>query len=365
MTPPESPGQQQDASAELSQLLRDFLMPAIPATTVLETIRASGNEKIRVQELMPLLQTNPSLAHFLMKLTFLANKVKDWRAEVPETVDHSVVITERILSLLGKNLVRNITASIALNRLLGANLPRKSKDTSLNIDYAQQLPFAIGAQEYCLDRKLMHADMAFNAGLHYDLLSTLLTKKKASQDQKAAVKEAFDEGFAIARVAYKVGQKMRKIRYDRYVFAGALLVPAGKVIMGMLFPKELKEKSWAQLVADCDKHPKGRFEALATYESRRLPLTYSEISGLLASFGETLRPVERAISCVSRPYYLDSIDPGLASLAGLWSVSRSAAQAKDGKFKPTPFEESFLIKSNLTAAIVKNAAAETRAEKVG
>jgi hypothetical protein len=365
MTPPDSPGQQQDASAELSRLLKDFLLPAVPPITVLETIRAAGNEKMRVQELMPLIQKNPSLQHFLMKLTFLANKVKDWRAEVPDTVDHSVVITERILALLGKNLVRNIAASIALNRLLGANLPRKSKDTGLNIDYTQQLPFATGAQEYCLDRKLMHADMAFNAGLHYDLLTTLLTKRKASQEQKAAIKDAFHEGFAIARIAYKVGQKMRKIRHDRYVFAGALMVPAGKVIMGMLFPKELKEKSWAQLLADCDKHPIGRFLALEAYESRRLPFTYSEISGLLASFGETLRPVERAITFVSRPYYLDTIDPGLASLAGLWSVSRSAAQAKDGKFSPTPFEESFLVKSNLTAAIVKNAAAEARAEKVG
>ncbi len=295
----------------------------------------------------------------------VTRKCASRRAEVPETVDHSTVITDRILALLGKDLIRNITASIALNRLTGINLPRKSKDTSLNIDYAQQLPFAIGAQEYCLDKKLMHADMAFNAGLHYDLLSALLTKRKASQEQKAAIKEAFDEGFTIARISYKIGQKMRKIRYDRYVFAGALMVPVGKVVMGVLFPKELKEKSWAQLIADCDKHPKGRFQALETYESRRLPLTYSEISGLLASFGEILRPVERAISFVSRPYYLDTIDPGLASLAGLWSVSRSAAQAKDGKFSPTPFEETFLVKSNLTAQTVKNAASEARAEKVG
>ncbi len=365
MSPPDSPGQPQDTSAELVQLLREFLVPVVPAATVLETIRASGNEKMRVQELMPLLQKNPSLQHFLMKLAFLANKVKDWRAEVPETVDHSTVITDRILALLGKDLIRNITTSIALNRLTGTNLPRKSKDTSLNIDYTQQIPFAIGAQEYCLEKKLMHADMAFNAGLHYDFLSALLTKRKASQDQKAAIKEAFDEGFTVARISYKIGQKMRKIRYDRYVFAGALMVPAGKVVMGVLFPKELKEKSWAQLIADCDKHPKGRFEALEAYEAKRMPVTHSEISGLISSFGETLRPVERAISFVGRPYYLDTFDPGLASLAGLWSVSRSAAQAKNGKFSPTPFEEAFLIKSNLTAETVKNAAAEARAEKVG
>ncbi|NDD92755.1 hypothetical protein EBZ37_11790 [bacterium] len=365
MSVPDPTGQQGSPQQELSTLFKDFLFPTIPPPSLLELIRAAGNEKIRVRELMPLFERNPALWHFLMKVTFLANKVKDWRAEVPETIDNSDVVIDRILGLLGKDIIRNLMACVTMNRVLGANLPRKNKDTSLNINPPDQLPFAILAQEYCLERKLMHADMAFNSGIHYDWMNTLLNKRKASQDQKALIKECFDEGFLIARVAYRVAQNMRKMRFDRYVFGAGLLLPIGKIGMGVLFPKELKEKSWAQLLADCEKHPKGKFEALCFYESRKMPITHLEISGLMASFGETLRPVERAITFIETPYFLDSLDPGLASLSGVLSLARSAALTPGGKFAPTPFQESFMSKSNLTLSLVKKVAAEALEEKVG
>lgn len=350
---------------DLDRLFREFLMPTIPSRMLAETIRASGDEKVRVRDLSSLLDANPAYVHFLMKLTFLANKVKDWKSEVPETIDHSKVITERILSLLGKDLIRNLTACAAISRHLGVNLPRSSKDTSLNLSPGDLIPAAVAAQEYCTDRKLMHADMAFNAGLHYDWLSAILAWVKASQDQKAAVKECFDEGFLIARIAYRMAQKMGKVRYDRFVFAGGLLVPAGKIVMSVLFPKELKENSWSQFLGDADKHPRGRPAFIECHETRRFPIGHLEISALLASFGQTLRPVERAICFADRPYYLDPIDPGLASLAGIWSVARTYAQAGSEKPDLLPHQQNFLRKVNLSPEILKAIASEVRAEKVG
>jgi hypothetical protein len=313
---------------------------------------------------MPLIQANPAVWHLIMKLQMLAKKVKDWRAEVPENVDHSEVITDRILGLLGKDLLRNVVACIAINRKAGGALPRKNKDTSLNLNPPDQLPYSILAQDYCTEHKLMHADMAFNAGLHYDWIAALLNQRKASQDQKASVKECFLEGFAYARIAYRLAQKMGKVRHDRYVFAGALLVPAGKILMGVLYPKDQKEKSWAQFIADCEKHPYGKNEAIEALESKRFAMTHLEISSLIASFGQTVHPVERAIASVNHPYYLESVDPSLAQLASLWNVVRVAAP-KPHKFSPSPSQDAFLKKSRLSMDLIKTIASEAAAEKVG
>lgn len=350
-------------SPVLTQAFREFLLPSAPSETPLATLKASGNEKMRVRQLMPVFLKNPAYWHFLMKLNVLAQKVKDWRAEVPETVDHSVVITDRILGLMGKDLIRNFTLGMALFRTLGANLPRKNKDSGLNLSPPDVLPFAIGAQDYCMDKKLMHSDMAFNAGLTYDWINIILTKKKASQDQKAYVKECHTEGFKMAKIAYRLAQTMGRIEFDRYVFAGAMAIPAGKAVMNVLFPKEQKEKSWAQFIADCEKHPQGRREAALAFETKRFALTHAEISSLLASFGEMLRPVEKAIFYYNTPYFLTGTHKGLATLAGLWSLAALAVSQPDGKFHLEPHQEKFMKKNGLSIEQLKTLAAEIKAEK--
>jgi len=365
MSPPEQAGQQKEPLNDLSRLLKDYLYLLVPPPSLVRVIEVSGNENATVRELIPLFEKNAALRHFMLKLNFLADKIAQWRSEVPENVDYEAVILDRILSLLGKNPVRNIVACIAMNRALGANLPRKLRDPGLSIDYTTQLPFALAAEEYCNEKKVMHSDMAFNGGLLYDWMNTLLTRKKASVDQRVVVRDAFNEGFAIARVSYRLAQQMRRIRHHRFVFGGGLLVPIGKIPMSMIFSKELRERSWAKLVEDCAGHPRGRLAAMSTYEARRLPLRHLEVSALVASFGETFAPVEAAIAAVDHPYYLDAIDPGLAALAGLWSVARAAALMPEGRLSLSISQENFLQKSGLTLEAVKKVATEARSERVG
>jgi hypothetical protein len=299
-----------------------------------------------------------------MKLGLLTEKVISWKSEVPENVDHTPVIIDRILGLLGKDLVRNILISIRMNRVLGTNLPRKSKDTTLSLKFEDYVPLGIVAQDYCSEQKLMHTSMAFNAGLHYDWVTTLLNKMKASADQKAQVKEVFKEGFLTARIAYRLAQKMGRMQLDRYVFAGGLVLPLGKVLMHVLFPKDLKEKSYAQFIADCEKHPKGKRFMMEALEHRRFPITHLELSSLLACFGETLRPVELAISQAQHSSYLEEFAPEQMQLASLWEVANMAAQDNLAKLAFSSRQNEFLKKSRLDLDFIKKVAAEARAEKV-
>jgi hypothetical protein len=347
----------------LNRAFREFLLPSAPTETPLAALRASGNEKMRVRQLMPVFLKNPAFFHFLMKLNLLAQKVKDWRGEVPETVDHSAVIVDRILSLMGKDLIRNFTVGMALFRGLGSNLPRSNKDAGLNLNPPDVLPLAIAAQDYCMDKKLMHADMAYNAGLIYDWLNVHLTRIKASQDQKAYIKDAFTEGMLTAKIAYRVGQRLGRVEQDRYIFAGALAIPAGKVLMNVLFPKENKEKSWAQFVADCEKHPHGKREAMLAFESKRFPLTHADLASLMASFTEMLRPAEKAILFYNTPYYLNGTNRGLATLSSLWSLAALAVAQPDGKFRVEPHQEKFLKKYYLSTELLKKVLDEAKAEK--
>ncbi|MFN7684805.1 MAG: hypothetical protein ACK5QT_05275 [Oligoflexia bacterium] len=347
----------------INRVFREFVFPTLPTETPLATLKACGNEKMRVRQLLPVFLKNQAYLHFLMQLTVLAQKVKDWRSEVPENVDHSLVIVDRILGLMGKDLIRNYTVGMALFRTLGAGLPRKAQGGGVNLNPPDLLPFAIGTQDYCLDKKLMHVDMAFNGGLIYDWINCLLSRAKASQDQKNYLKETYAEGMRMAKIAYRIAQNMGRIEHDRYVFAGALMIPAGKAVMNVIFPKEEKEKSWAQFIADCEKHPHGKRAATLAFEAKKFSIRHAEISSLLASFSEMLRPVERAIFYYNTPYYLSSSNKSLATLGGLWSLAATGAAHPDGKFKLEPHQEKFVRNANLSLEMLKKIAGESKAEK--
>jgi len=348
---------------DLNLAFRDFFRPLIPTASPLETMRAAGDEKLAVRQLNPLFIKNPVYKHFMMKLTFLGTKVKDWTAEVPENVDNSLVITDRILGLLGKDMVRNFVVAMGLSRAAGLNLTKKPEETSLNLNLKEIVGYGVAAQEYCNEKKLMHADMAFNAGVLFDGIAMILTKRKAPADQKNYVKETYEEGFLMAKVAYRIAQRMGRVEYDRYVFSGALAIASGKALMNVFFPKDLKEKSWSQLVADCEKHPKGKRDPMLAWEPKRFSTSHAELASIYASFTEHLRPVEKAILWYNTPYYLQALNKGMSTLASIWSLAALATSRTDNKYELEPHQEKFMKKNNLTLDVVKAVLAEVRAEK--
>ena len=138
------------------------------------------------------------------------------------------------------------------------------------------------------------------------------------------VKAAHSEGLLMARAAYKIAVQMKgkTIKHEKYVFAGALLIPLGKVLMAQCFPKDRAEKSWLALQGEIDKSITMRKEAYNVIERRRFLVTHAQLAAVFVSFFIIFRPIEKAIAYYRDPYYMKKVDPALFQLANIFSLAQ-------------------------------------------
>lgn len=273
-----------------------------------------------------IIESNPAYTHLIQSLDFFVQRGAKWREDAiasPDGADKPrPEPVERVMGLLGKPATRNVL--LCLRMLKGIRgLPRSSKDQLL-VDPKEQLKRALGVEEYCQENYVANPDWAFLGALHYDWISFRLAKEKgAPLEIKAALEEAWKEGFRIARIAYALGARQKDLKHQKYVFGAGLLLPLGRALMPWIYAKPAQGPSWKEFLADCEKYKSLKNLALDILEVRRFPVTPAEISGLIASFLGPYQPVEKSISLYQRPYYLKEIDPDQYRLSLLLSVAHS------------------------------------------
>src|SRR4051812_33168977 len=97
---------------------------------VLET---TSDPSARSHELVPWIEANQAVSHFLKSQKPFAKKIGDWTAELPQGADTSRLLTRRLVALLGKQGIRNLIVALRLARVAQGKLPRK-KGESLEVD---------------------------------------------------------------------------------------------------------------------------------------------------------------------------------------------------------------------------------------
>jgi hypothetical protein len=316
------------ATAFVGSLVHDYLRPAVPGATMKRVVEAAGDAKVRVQEMLPILDANPPYARFLLMQSFLSERVARWAEEDPENPDQEHLLLDRALALLGKSAVRNVVVATRLGRAAGSGLPRR-KSEPLGVSPKDQLRFGIQAEAFCEDQKIVQPEIAFQAGIHYDWIYGLVARSRAVRDCRMATEEAFKEGLAMAHVAYELGVKQRAIQHGKYVFGAALLCPLGKALMMALFPKTMGDRSWAGFLTACEKYRNFKRDAFRILEKRRFPMGHAQLSSVFASFFGFFRPVEKAIRFYEEPYLLRTADPNLFQLSMILSIA-AALRAADG-----------------------------------
>jgi hypothetical protein len=227
---------------------------------------------------------------------------------------------ERSVQLLNRNVTRNVVAAIQLNRLRNAGLPRTKTD-KLVLSPAEQLRYAILAEDNCLESELPGSDSAFLAGYHYDVLLAIYTTQKAPKDLTTTLEKSWAEGFKAARLAATLASHVNSFHHHSYIYGATLVAPIGKVLMAELFPKELGANSWSQFTTQCEKFGDRSQLALWVGEFRRFGFSYAELSGLFISFLGLFSSIESAVYFHSNPQNLMKEDQDLYRLSGLISVS--------------------------------------------
>jgi hypothetical protein len=309
----------------LPEIVRNYLVPLYPGRSLSRTLDVVSDETLRVHALSPVLERNQAYSQMLISLNFLSKRVSEWEAEGHHPADRERIILGRVLGLLGKSAARNFVACIRFGRIVGKGLPRKAQEKAQFNNPRDVIKLAITAEEFCQERKWIHSEYAFEAGLHYDFLSGLLTARKAPAEAVRSVEETFKEGLRIARIAYGIGQKIENVPHGNRLFGAALLVPSGKILMQLIYPKTSQDRSWAAWLKESEKMPPEVKVHQATLENRRFEWNHAELSSLIASSFARLRPLSAAIRYYQEPYYLKEAQPELHLLAGLLSVSATVS----------------------------------------
>lgn len=222
-------------------IARNYLVAASPGVTLTRMLELHAEGSPDPFRVVQLIQDNPAYAQIIIKQAKLAQKVKQWKEEYGAGSDLHGYLLHRVLGLIGPSSTRDLVASFRLARILEKGLPRKKGDT-LELKPQEQLAFALKTEEHSTSRKWPFSEMAYVAGLHYDWLLGLLQARKASEEAKKALADAHQEGLRIAECAYRVSQQLKSIRLDHYVLAAAVVLPLGKALMAVLYPKGSGER---------------------------------------------------------------------------------------------------------------------------
>jgi hypothetical protein len=309
--------------AALSACVSKYLIPAMPGPTLNRVIQVTLDKERYAADMAPAVIDNTAYAQFVLKLDLLQSRIKDWISEMPEGQVNVRVLLERVFILLGKQASRNLVASIRLARLSNA-LPRKKSDR-FSVNPKEQLKHGLACEEFCENRNYAGADLAFLAGLQYDLLFTAFTKAKASREAMNGFQTHFPESLRIAHFAYEIGARMGAFPHSEYAFAAGLSLGLGKILAYPLYPKEGGSNSYAAFLSDVEKKTVLKWPYAALEERKRFPVTPDELAALSVGMLDLLRPIEPAIRHYREAYYLKRTKPRLHPLALLLGLAESGA----------------------------------------
>jgi len=342
---------------QLSKLTKSYFLPSTPGSTLTRVFGLFSGTDFNTQELLDILDANPACGHSILKQKLLAQKIKQWIEEDPERPDQIKFLTKRVVGLLGRAAVRNLVVSFRLSRMTGDEMPRK-KEESLPLQPQSQIPFAIKTENYCQDTKLAFTEMGFVGGLHYDWLTALLEHRKASDDSKVALKEAYAEGFLTAQYAYKICQQIKGVRLDRSVFAAALVLPLGKVLMSVVFPKSGGPQAWSGVMSECAKYGKRKQDAEDYFERKTFQVTYPELTALYVQAFEVLGAAGPSIRYALEPWLLLGGDRDQYQLAMILSISTTLVRAegrKPGELPLREFQKKWMKQSGVKEGVLSKA----------
>ena len=311
----------ESVESTLSTCFSKYLNPAHPGDTLERVIRVTLDKERYAADLTPVVLENDAYAQFVLKVDFLQGRIKDWASEMPEGQVNIRVLIERIFILLGKQASRNLIASIRLARL--ANTLPKKKSERFSVNPKEQLKHALACEEFCETRNYAESQLAFLAGLQYDLLATAFAK--ASREAQGAFQTQFPEALRIAHFAYEIGSRMGAFPFLEYAFGAGLSLGLGKIMAYALYPKEGGANSYAGFLSEVEKKSVLKWTFAAQAEESRFPARPIELSAFAAGSFRFFSPVEPAIRFAREAYYLKRTQPKLYPLALLLGLAEASA----------------------------------------
>jgi HD-like signal output (HDOD) protein len=319
---------------ELPAIAKEFFARMAPLLTVPRTSRALlaafDGIDVKAEEVGRILRANPASEFLFMRAVQALAK----REQAPEL--------ESAVVLMGMQNTRNFVVAVQLHRQVRGTLPEFDPEGKLRTKPADQLRYALKAEEG--DE---YADTAFAAGLLYDGMAlaagALCPDPSAQKVALAFLDQTFAHGLACAKLGVALG-KLPEFSAKKFAYSACLLHDLGKVAMAILDP------SYVKFLEAAEKAALPRPVRLHA-ELERFGVTHAMLSAWCLRHARLLGEIELALEFHHDPALLRSRNKPMHQLASLVSLATQMATATDPSAWKTPDLADFKVDAGALAAI--------------
>ncbi len=287
-------------------------MPAALPATARRLLTEFTDLDVSSGEISEIIGRNPYLESVVMRV--LAKRLA--REEGPPSLRAAI-------PLLGMQATREFVLAFQLLRVVAGRKVPLDADGVADLKAADFVKFAARAQEFAQERRFDYPDLAFAAGMLFDLV-LLVGRERFGAGPKLdeAVGQAFEHGLRAARAGVELAKTIPGFPYSKLVFAACLVHDIGKPTMELLHPPgpgsyaEFREAT--SKLDRCARH---------LLETERFGLTHDHYGALLVRRFGVLREAEAAVLFHHDPYLILRARPRVHPFAALVALSSNIAGA--------------------------------------
>ncbi len=295
---------------EVPQPLQDFYWKLVPRISLDETswrlLDAFSAPDVNAERVAEIIRCNPYYENFLVQA------IKALGAKEVPSLEAGVV-------LLGMQNTRALVVGIQMFRTVKGVHPPVLKDGKLGFSPKDFLKYAMKTDDALTARKSREGDIAFAAGVVFDML--IMIANEYSEDKAKLVvliEQVWAHGFRTAQIALEIAQDLPDFGYRRYLIPTCMLHDVGKILMALLVP------GYTGFVEDCQKS--GVTRAVRVYaETTRFGLNHITLGALAMHYFKMFQPVRKAILFHHEPFLLKTRNKDLHQLANLVCLGSNVA----------------------------------------
>jgi HD-like signal output (HDOD) protein len=225
------------------------------------------------------------------------------------------------IALLGMQRVRDFICALQIMRIVCRKHPEFNQEGKLNFRSSEYLTYSLKTEEYVVTRRMQYADIAYAAGMVFDLMVWIgreLYGSKKGYDE--LMTEVYKHGLRAAMIGMEIAKLFKRFNYNKYVFAACLLHDVGKLAMDLIFGT-----AYSIFRADINKVPLSR-DVTHFLEARRFGFTHEYYGSQMAYYFQIFRPIEKAILFHHEPYLLKGTNKELWVLASIIALASNMAR---------------------------------------
>ncbi|MGK5089961.1 HDOD domain-containing protein [Bdellovibrionota bacterium FG-2] len=295
---------------EVPQPLQDFYWKLVPRISLDETswrlLDAFSAPDVNAERVAEIIKGNPYYE------SFVAQAIKALGAKEAPSLEAGVV-------LMGMQNTRALVVGLQLFRTIKGQHPPVGKDGKVGFSPKDFLKYAVKTDDALTARKSHEGDIAFAAGVIFDML--MMIANEYSEDKAKIVgliEQVWGHGFRTAQIAIELAQDLPDFGYRRFLIPACMLHDVGKVLMAFLVP------GYMGFVEDCQKSGVTRSVRVFA-ETTRFGLNHITLGGLAFQCFKMFRPVRKAILFHHEPFILKSRNKDLYQLANLVCLGTNIA----------------------------------------